>query len=159
MSHYNLQNSDKVLVEGIAHLLRDEVAGWAENSEYGVPNVWPKSPPASVEEEYPRAVVDIIAGDDTELSTELDVRLREAIVRVVVFSDTSGDVFDLTDAVDDVVPKHFDSLNSEGNPYTGDWSYRELDGFAETNEVGETEGKLRYSRYKDFIFETVRVKE
>jgi hypothetical protein len=157
MSNINLDNSDKRLLEGLVRLLRDKVDGWSTNSDYGVDNVWSKSPPTSVDDEFPRGIVDIISGEDTELSVDLGIKLRETVVRVVVFSNSSGDVFDLTDSADNMIPEHWDSFDGDGNPYTGDWTFREVDGFAETNESGEEEGTLRYSRYKDFVFETVRV--
>lgn len=157
MPDVDLDNSDKRLMEGVVRLLRDNVDGWSTNSDYNVDNVWTKSPPSSVEDEFPRGIVDIVAGEDSELSVELDVKLREASVRVVVFGDSANDVVSLTDKCDDAIPEHWDSTDGNGNPYTGDWTFREVDGFAETNETGETEGKLRYSRYKDFMFETVRV--
>lgn len=156
MADINLDNSDKRLIQGVVRLCRDNVSGWATNDEYNVPNVWPQSPPNSVEEEFPRAVVDVISSEDTELSVDLDIKLREVILRVVVFSDTSSDVYDLTDRVDDAIPEYWDALDSNGDPYTGDWTFNSLDGSAETNESGESEGKLRYSRYKDYVFETVK---
>lgn len=157
MPDVNLDNSDKRLMQGVVRLLRDNVSGWSTNSEYGVPNVWTKNPPTSVDDEFPRAIVDIISTSDTDLSVDLDIKLRESIVRVVVFSDSASDVVELTDSVDDAIPDHWDSTDSDGNPYTGDWTFNSLDGSAETNESGETEGALRYSRYKDYAFEAVRV--
>ena len=157
MPDVDLDNSDKRLIQGAVRLCRDNVDGWSESSEYQVPNVWPKSPPSSTQDEFPRAVVDIVSSEDTELSVDLDVKLREVILRVLVFSDSSDDVYDLTSDVDDAIPEHWDSLDSNGESYLGDWSFNSLDGSAETNESGETEGQLRYSRYKDFLMETIKV--
>lgn len=157
MPDVDLDNSDRRLIEGVSRLCRDKVTGWSNSSDYNVPNVWPESPPSSVEEEFPRGVVDIISSEDTELSVDLDVKLREVILRVTVFAESSGDVYDLTDDVDNAIPEHWDSLDKDGNPFTGDWTFNSLDGSSETNESGETEGKLRYARYKDFLFETIRV--
>lgn len=157
MSDVDLDNSDKRLVEGLVRLCRDNVDGWGESSEYEVANVWPFSPPSSVQDEFPRGVVDIINSEDTELSVDLDVKLREVIVRVLVFSDSPADVYDLTSDVDEAIPAYWDELDSNGEKYTGDWTFNSLDGSAETNESGESEGKLRYARYKDFLFETTKI--
>ena len=169
MSDIDLDNSDTRLIQGTVRLCRDNVNGWSESSEYGVPNVWPRSPPTSVNDEFPRAIVDIVSSEDSELSVDLDVKLREVVLRVVVFADSSNDVYDLTGDVDDAIPEHWDSINSNsveqvsesqvgysGEAYTGDWTFNSLDGSAEVNESGETEGKLRYSRYKDFQMETIK---
>lgn len=156
MPDINLDNSDKRLVKGLTRLLRNEVDGWSTSPEYSVPNVWPKSPPDEVDDEYPRGVVDIISSEDSELSIDLDVKLREATIRVLVFSDSSNDTFDLTDDSEDVISSLWDSEDPNGEIYIGDWTFREFDGSAETSETGETEGQLRYSRYKDFVFETVK---
>lgn len=152
----DLDNSDKRLVMGVVRLLRDNVNGWSESEEYEVDNVWPHAPPPSVNNEFPRAVIDLVSGEDVELSHDLDIKLRETVLRVTVFSDSSIDVFDLTDESENAISEHWDSIDSNGNGYLGDWTYRETDGFAETTETGETEGNLRYSRYRDFIMETVR---
>jgi hypothetical protein len=157
MPDVNLDNSDRRLIEGVVRLCRDNVSGWETNSEYNVPNVWPQSPPTDVDDEFPRGVVDIISSEDTELSVDLDVKLREVILRVTVFAESSGDVYDLTNDVDTALPEHWDSLDGNGEQYCGDWTFNSLDGSAETSESGETEGKLRYARYKDFVFETIRV--
>ena len=157
MPDVNLDNSDTRLIQGAVRLCRDNVDGWSESSEYGVPNVWPRSPPSSVNDEFPRAIVDIVSSEDTELSVDLDVKLREVILRVVVFSDSSNDVYNLTSDVDDAIPEYWDSLDSNGEQYLGDWTFNSLDGSAEVNESGETEGQLRYSRYKDFLMETIKV--
>lgn len=156
MPDVDLDNSDTRLMQGVVRLCRDNVNGWSESSEYGVPNVWPKSPPSSVNDEFPRAVVDIISSEDTELSVDLDVKLREVILRVLVFSDSSSDVYNLTSDVDDAIPEYWDTLDSNGEQYTGDWTFNSLDGSSETNESGESESNLRYSRYKDFTFETIK---
>jgi len=157
MSDVELDNSDTRLIQGAVRLCRDNVNGWSESSEYGVPNVWPRSPPSSVNDEFPRAIVDIVSSEDSELSVDLDVKLREVVLRVVVFADSSNDVYDLTGDVDDAIPEYWDSLDSNGEEYFGDWTFNSLDGSAEVNESGEIEGQLRYSRYKDFLVETIKI--
>lgn len=152
----NLDNSDKRLVEGVANILRDNVNGWSTSSEYDVPNVWPSHLPSSVQDEFPRAAVDVISGEDSDLSVNLDVGLREVTVRVTVFTDSPDDVYELVDASEDAIVTYWDQQDSDGVEYTGDWTYREVDGFAETNESEGIEGKLRYSRYRDIVFETVK---
>ena len=157
MPDVDLDNSDTRLIQGVVRLCRDNVDGWSESSEYGVPNVWPRSPPSSVNDEFPRAIVDIVSSEDSELSVDLDVKLREVVLRVVVFADSSNDVYGLTGDVDNAIPDHWDSLDSNKEEYTADWTFNSLDGSAEVNESGETEGQLRYSRYKDFNFETIKI--
>jgi hypothetical protein len=152
----DLDNTDKRLVQGVATLLRENVDGWSTSDEYGVDNVWPQSVPTSVNDEFPRGVVDVIAGEDSDLSVDLDVSLREVTVRVTVFAESQEAVYDLTDDSEEAIVSHWDDLNSSGDNYTGDWTYREVDDFAGTNENEGTEGKLRYSRYRDLIFETVK---
>lgn len=153
----NIENSNKVLIEGLVYLLRDEVSGWSTNSEHGVPNVWGKNVPESVEEEFPRGTVDSFSGNDFELDVDMNVRLREVSVKFVVFAKSSGPVEDLIHSVGDAVEEHWDEDDPrDGEPYIGDWSLRESDGFTELNESGEQEGDLRYSRSMDYIFETVR---
>lgn len=152
----NLDNSDKTLIRGVANILRDNVNGWATSSEYGVENVWPANVPTSTEEEFPRGVVDVISGEDTDLSVDLDVSLREVVVRVTVFSEEQSAVYDLIDDSEDAIVEYWDKNDPDGNQYTGDWTYREVDGFAETNESEGTEGNLRYSRYRDVVFECVK---
>lgn len=153
----DLDNSNKRLKEGLVRLLRDNVDGWSENEEHSVDNVWPSSPPESVGEEFPRAIVDIIAADDFELSVDLGVRLREVTVKVVVFAETPGPAEDLIDDSEDAIVEYWDSLDDNGNQYTGDWTYRELDGFTPLNETEGDEGRLRYNRSLDVLFETVKV--
>lgn len=157
MPHVELDNTDKRLVKGVANILRDNVSGWSTNSEYGVANVWPSQMPTSAQEEFPRAAVDIIAGEDTDLSVDLDISLREVTLRITVFAESASDTYDLIDDSEDAVIDFWDQNDSSGNEYTGDWTYREVDGFAETNETEGVEGKLRYSRYRDIVFETVKV--
>lgn len=152
-----LDNSDERLIEGVTKLLRDNVNGWSTSSDYGVENVWPSHAPTSTEDEFPRGVVDVIGGEDSDLSVNLDVALREVTVRITVFTESQGDVYSLVDDSEDAIVSSWDGTNSDGNPYVGDWTYREVDGFAETNESEGTEGDLRYSRYRDIVFETVRV--
>lgn len=153
---FNLDNDNKTLLTGLVDLLRDNVNGWSTSDEYGVDNVWPKGFPDSVEDEFPRATLDITAGNDFELSVDLDVKLRETTVKLVVFSDSSGDVETLVDEAEDAITKHWDSTNSEGDPYIGDWSFRETDGFTPLVENNEEKNKLRYNRSEDFTFEVVK---
>lgn len=158
----NLDNSNKRLLEGLVILLRSKVDGWSTNSEHNVNNVWSKDPPVSAEDEFPRGVVDIISGNDFDLSVELDAKLREVTVKVVAFAETSGEVEELIDLSEDAVGDHWDSSASEvseWDTYTGDWSFRETDGFTELVEEDGEEGHLRYNRSIDMIFETVKQSE
>lgn len=154
MAH--LDNSNKRLIQGVVRLLRENVSGWSTNSEHSVDNVWGKSVPASVQDEYPRGSVDIIAGNDFELSVELDVRLREVTVKVVAFGEVADNIEDLIDDSEQAIDNNWDGTDSNGNPYVGDWHLREFDGFTPLNETGESEGDLRYNRSVDVIFEVVR---
>lgn len=156
MADLELDNTDKRLIQGVVNILRDNVDGWSVNSEHGVENVWPSQMPSSAEDEFPRAAVDVIAGEDSDLSVDLDVSLREVTLRVTVFAESSEDVYDLVDDSEEAIVKFWDQTDSSSVEYTGDWTYREVDGFAETNETEGTEGKLRYSRYRDIVFETVK---
>lgn len=157
----DLNNSNKELIEGLVTLLRDEIGdgsdGFSTSSEYNVPNVWGKNVPTSVEDEFPRGSVDVISGNDFELSVDLNIRLREVTVKFVVYGKASGGVEALIDDIEETVEDKWDQNDpSTGSPYIGDWSFRETDGFTELNETGESEGDLRYSRSIDIIFETVR---
>lgn len=154
MSHLN--NTTRDLTEGLVTLLRTEVNGWPLVSGENFPeteNVWPKQVPTKPNTGEPKAfpygAVDLIAGNDFDLSVELDVRLREVTIRVTVFGEESGTVEDLVDASEDAIADHWES-------YTGDWSFRQIDGFVELSESEGTEGKLRYSRSVDAVFETVK---
>lgn len=157
-----LDNSNQRLLEGLVLLLRDKVSGWSTNSEYNVDNVWSKNVPDSAKDEFPRGSVDTISGDDTDLSVELDVSLREVSVRFVVFAETSDEAEDLINKVEDAVSEHWDSTANSTldswstSTYTGDWSKRELDGQTPLSEDSGSEGQLRYNRSKDIIFETVK---
>lgn len=157
-----LDNSIQRLLEGLVLLLRDKVNGWSSNSEYNVENVWSKNIPDSAKDEFPRGSVDAISGDDTDLSVELDVSLREVAVRFVVFSETSKEAEDLIDKVEVAVNEHWDSTASSTldswttSTYTGDWSKREMDGMTPLSEDSGVEGQLRYNRSKDIIFETIK---
>jgi len=152
----DLNNSNKRLIQGFVRLLRNEVSGWSQNSEHNVANVWGKSVPESAKDEFPRGSVDIISGNDVELSVDLNVRLREATVKVVVFGKSDGDVEDLMDASEDGIDNKWDADDPNGNLYLGDWSLREFDGFTELAETEETEGDLRYNRSVDIICETIK---
>lgn len=152
----DLNNSNKRLLKGIVRLLRSEVSGWSTNSDNSVDNVWPKNPPESAKDEFPRGVVDIIAGNDFELDVDLGVRLRENTVKIVVFGKADGIVEDLIDDAETAIDNNWDSTDSNGNPYLGDWTFREFDGFTPLTENDETEGDLRYSRSLDIICETVK---
>ncbi len=145
----SLQNSNRDLTEGVITLLRNEVSGWSTNSEYNVNNVWGQQVPQSALDEFPRGAVDIIASNDYELSVDFNYRLREATVKITVFGETAGDVENLIDLCDDAISDHWQN-------YTGDWSYREMDGTAELSEDNGTEDVLRYNRSIDLIFETVK---
>lgn len=146
----DLQNSNRDLLEGLVNLLRENVDGWSENNKYGVQNVWTSDVPEPVNNEFPRGIVDIISGDDTDLSIELDIRLREVIVKVVVFGENSGNVENLIDQVEDEIANKWEE-------YIGDWSMREIDGFTPLNETEGSEGMLRYSRSIDIVFETTKM--
>ena len=156
-----MNNSNKRLIEGIVSLLREQIgsgdSGFSESSEYQVPNVWGKNVPVSVQDEFPRGGVDIISGNDFELSVDLSVRLREVVVKIVVFGESSGKVEELIDDVENTVSGSWDQYDpSEDEPYLGDWSFRNIDGFTELNETGESEGDLTYSRSVDIVFETIK---
>jgi hypothetical protein len=150
------ETSNKRLIEGVTRLLREEVTGWSTNSQHNVANVWPQNTPEDSNDEFPRGVVDVISGDDIELSVDLDIKLREAILRVVVFSDANGEVETLIERTEDAIEDHWDESDPNGNPYLGDWSFREVDGFAQMSETEDSVGDLEYSRYQDFVFECVR---
>jgi hypothetical protein len=153
----NLDNSNKTLLSGLVQLLRDEVDGWSESSEYNVDNVWPTSPPVDANDELPRGVVDFITGSDFELSIDLDVKLREVTVRIVVFTERPGDAEDLIDNCETAISDKWDATNPDtGNSYTGDWTFRETDGFTPLVEDTDSAEKLRYNRSIDLIFETVK---
>lgn len=157
-----LENSNRRLLEGLTLLMRENISGWSNNSEYNVDNVWPNSVPTSAEDEFPRGVVDITSGEDFELSINLDVKLREVVVKVVVFAETSAEAEDLIDKTEDNISSEWDSNASSpksswtSDEYTGDWTFREIDGFTPLVEDGDVEGELRYNRSQDFVFETVK---
>lgn len=152
-----LDNSIGTLISGLVLLLRDEIgSNFATNEEYNVPNIWGKNVPASAEQEFPRGTVDVISSDDFELSVDLDIRLREATVKIAVFGESDGAVQDITDKIENTIESKWDQNDPDGEPYIGDWSFRETDGITPLNESGETEGDLRYSRSIDIVFETVR---
>lgn len=153
----NLDNSNKRLKSGLVRLLRDNVSGWSTNSELGVANVWPSSPPESTEGEFPRGTVDIIDGDDFDLSVDLDVRLREVTVKVVAFAEAEGPAEELIGGVEDAIIENWDGLDSNGDNYTGDWTYRRVDGFTPLSEDEGNKGDLRYNKSINMIFETVKV--
>lgn len=150
-----MNNTNRDLLEGLVRLLRDEVDGWSINQEHGVENVWTKSTPQSVNNEFPRGAVDVISGTDTDLSIETNIRFREVIVRIVAFDTTSGTVENLIEDIESVVSKFSDE-------YVGEWSFREIDGFTELSEdggrerEGSTDGHMVYNRSVDFVFETVK---
>lgn len=145
----DLDNTNRDLMEGLVNLLRQEVSGWSTNSEYNVDNVWTKSPPEDVDTEFPRGAVDLVSGTDFDLSVELDVKLREVIVRVVVFGENAGEVETLIEDTESAVEDYWEN-------YTGDWTYRNTDGFTPLNEDEGVEGKLRYNRSIDLVFECIR---
>lgn len=145
----DLENSNRVLLEGIVRLLRDNVDGWNDNEEFDVPNVWAKNVPDSANKHFPRGVVDIIAGNDFELDVDLNISLREVTLKLVVFSDSSGEVETLIDNSETAMKDNWED-------YIGDWSMREVDGFTELSETGEIEGDLIYSRSIDIIFEVIK---
>jgi len=145
----DLENSNRVLLEGIVRLLRDNVDGWKDNEEFDVPNVWAKNVPDSANKQFPRGVVDIIAGNDFELDIDLNISLREVTLKLVVFSDSSGEVETLIDNSETAMKDNWED-------YIGDWSMKEVDGFTELSETGEIEGDLIYSRSIDIIFEVIK---
>lgn len=155
-------NSNKRLIEGIVVLLRERVSGWSTSSEYNVANVWGAGMPESVKDEFPRGAVDTFAANDFELSIELDTNLREVFVRVVVFAENSSDAETLRDDAEDAIKNYWDV--AANNPksdwsiddYSGNWSFRELDGMSQLNEDSGEENKLRYNRSTEMIFETVK---
>jgi len=158
-------NSNKRLIEGIVLLLREQVDGWSTSSEFGVENVWSTGVPGSVKDEFPRGAVDTFAANDFELSVELDVQLREVFVRVVVFSESSGQAETLRDDAEDAITDHWeDTANNpkadwEVDQYTGNWSFRELDGMTNLNEDEGEENKLRYNRSTEMVFEVVKTND
>lgn len=157
-----LDNSNRRLMEGVVVLLRENVDGWSENSEYNIDNVWSKSPPEFVDGEYPRGIVDITAGNDFELSHDLSVRLREVFLKVTVYSEDAIEAEDLIEDSESVIRTEYDSVAQnpssewEVDSYLGDWEVREVDGFTELVEDDSIEGKLRYNRSVDIIMETVK---
>lgn len=153
----DLENSNKRLKAGLVRLLRDNVTGWSTNSDHNVANVWPSSPPESAEDEFPRGAVDITDGDDFDLSVDLDVRLREVTVKIVAFAEAEGPAETLIDDVEDAVVDYWDQLDSNGDNYTGDWTYRRVDGFTPLTENEGNKGDLRYNKSINIIFETVKV--
>lgn len=148
----NLDNTNKDLIEGVINLLRNEVSGWSQNQEYGVDNVWPKEVPEEVGDEFPRGIVDIVSGEDEELSINLDTRLRVSTLRLVIFSDDSSSVEELSQKSEQAITDHFEN-------YTGDWTLREIDGEAGLTEERDVEEMLRYNKMRDFTFETIRVSD
>lgn len=153
----DLDNSNKRLKAGLVRLLRDNVSGWSTNSEHGVANVWPSSPPEDANDEFPRGAVDITEGEDFELSVDLDVRLREVTVKIVVFAESEGPAETLIDDVEDAVVDYWDQTDSNGDNYTGDWTYRNVSGFTPLAENEGNKGDLRYNKSINIIFETVKV--
>lgn len=157
-----VDNTNKRLIEGIVVLLRDKVDGWSTSSEFDVPNVWSTGVPDSVTEEFPRGAVDIFAANDFDLSVELDVQLREAFVRVVVFSENSSDAENLRDDSEEAIVEHWDSVAENPKPdweideYSGNWTFRQLEGMTQLNEDEGAENKLRYNRSTELVFETVK---
>jgi len=153
----DLDNSNKQLLTGLVRLLRNEVDGWSESEECGVDNVWTQSPPQDTNDELPRGVVDFINGTDFELSIDLGVKLRENTVRVVVFADRPVDAEDLIDKSEEAITEYWDEINPDtGENYTGDWTFRETDGFTPLVDDSESGEKLRYNRAIDMLFETVK---
>lgn len=152
-----LDNSIGTLVSGLVRLLRDEIGSeFATNDEYNVANVWGENVPASAEQEFPRGTVDVISAEDFELSVDLNTRLRETTVKLVIFAKSDAPVYNITESIEDTIENKWDQNDPDGNAYIGDWSFRETDGITPLNESGESEGDLRYSRSIDVIFETVR---
>lgn len=154
----SLKNSNMDLLTGIVTCLREEVDGWSvvpsdelDGASSDVPNVWTRYVPTGAEDYFPRAVVDTVSGTDTELSIgEDDVKLRESVVRIVIFGENGSNTESLWDDADEALPKRADD-------YVGDWSYRETDGFAQLSEDEGTESNLRYNRPLDLIFETIKI--
>lgn len=165
----NLDNSNRRLIEGVTRLLREQMSSsWptvSGDNYTDVENVWPSSVPTKESgepKEFPYGTVDIIAGNDTDLSVELDVKLRENTLKLVVFGEHSGKVEDLVDEAEQAILDHWEeTANSprsswDEDVYLGDWSLRETDGFTPLVENEGTEGKLRYNRSVNLVFETVK---
>lgn len=153
MTH--LDNTRKSLKKEVVKLLRNEVSGWATVSGNGfsdVESVWPSNPPTDVKDEFPRGSVDAVSGEDTELSTDTEVKLRETVLKITAFSESDGEAEDLVEDCEDAVSNNWDS-------YGTDWHFRQTDGFTPVVEEGETEGKLRYNRSVNLVFETVKQNE
>lgn len=152
-----LNNTNKDLIEGLVSLLRDEIGSqFAANSEYNVANIWGKNVPVSAEDEFPRGTVDVISGNDFELSVDLDIALREVTVKFVVFSETDSPAQTIVDDIEDTIREKWEQNDPNGDPYLGDWTFREVDGFTELNESEGQQGDLTYSRSIDIIFESVK---
>lgn len=163
----NLDNSNRRLIEGVSRLLREQMSSWPTVSGENytdVANVWPSKVPTKDGEpkEFPYGTVDIVSGSDTDLSVELDVKLRENTVKLVVFGEHSGAVEDLIDESEQVILDHWEETANnprsswEEDTYLGDWSLRQTDGFTPLVENEGTEGKLRYNRSVNLVFETVK---
>ena len=158
----DLDNSNRRLLEGVVLLLRDKVDGWSYNEEYDTDNVWSKNVPDEVNQQFPRGIVDITAGNDFDLSVDLDVRLREVFLKIVVFGESSLNVEELIEDSESAMRSFSDEqANSpkdgwSDDTYLGDWSVREVDGFTELAENEETEGKLRYNRSVNIVVETIK---
>lgn len=168
MTH--LDNTNKRLMEGLVILLRENVDGFPLVSGDGytdVPNVWTEDAPVQEDGErtFPYGAVDIITANDFEMSVEMDVRLREAFVRVVVFGESSATVEDLIDDCEREIGNRWDEVANDPvadwseDTYTGDWSYRQMEGMTELTENSGTEGKLRYNRSIEVVFECVRTND
>jgi len=147
----DLNNSHNTLKRGLVTLLRDKVDGWSFNQEYNVENVWPKAPPT--DSDFPFGTIDIIAGEDTELSEDLEISLREVIVKVLVVSDNNEEPGDFVDKSEDAIREFWDSEDN----YIGDWTFKSIDGYTPLVENNNEKGKLRYNESRDFVFETVKL--
>jgi len=153
----DLDNSNKRLLTGLVQILRNEVDGWSESEEFNIDNVWTQNPPASVNDEVPRGIVDFITGSDFELSIDLDIKLREVTVKIVVFADNPSDAEDLIQDSENAISEYWDEVNPDtGENYTGDWTFREVDGFTPLTNDSDSGEKLRNNRSIDMIFETVK---
>lgn len=153
MTH--LVNSRKDLIGEVVGLLRTEINDWplVSGDQFSdVENVWPSKTPNDVEDTFPRAAIDVVSGEDTELSADSDTKLRETVLKVVVFGENPGEIEELVEACEDSISNNWDS-------YGTDWHFRETDGFTPLVEEEKTEGRLRFNRSINLVFETVKQNE
>ena len=78
-------------------------------------------------------------------------------MKIVVFAESEGPAESLIDDVEDAVVDYWDESDSNGDNYTGDWTYRQVEGFTPLAENAGDKGNLRYNKSINMIFETVKV--